>query len=63
MPVTITVSDDFIERLQFWVERHGKAILGHGHVWKKLKIGRGSPKWDEITVSQAIDELLKEAGF
>ena len=55
------IAQDVIDRLRLWVGK--KEIEDYGHK-RNLKLAlQGRQSWDEITVNQALDRLLSEAGF
>ena len=49
------IGQDRIERLQMWMSRGGRTRV-------LCTLGRPD-RWNEISVDEALDELLKEVGF
>ena len=55
------ISADVVDRLRMWVKSKSSSDGGHLHQLDLSLQGRQS--WNEITINQALDRLLSEAGF
>ena len=55
------ISEDVIDRLRMWIRSKELEVYGVKRHFNLSLQGRQS--WDEITVNQALDRLLAEAGF
>ena len=55
------IAQDVIDRLRMWVRSKEIGFPGRK---RQLNLSlQGRQSWDEITVNQALDRLLAEAGF
>jgi len=57
------ISEDVIDRLRMWVRSKSTSDYGHVHVHELELALQGRQSWNEITVNQALDRLLSEAGY
>ena len=55
------ISEDVVDRLRMWVRTKEEHACGHTTQLNLSLQGRQS--WNEITINQALDRLLSEAGF
>ena len=55
------ISQDVVDRLRMWAK--SKEIEYYGHTRQLNLALQGRQSWDEITINQALDRLLSEAGF